>query len=326
MDDANPDIVQSVNLAPPIPPRSPARPRLHSIRTSLRFHIDDLLDIFSDNGEYVGEGVESSSALACTQGELESWSELPESHDRPELESSSFSALHQTGSVVEKKAKPETQLSTPFQRYTHPIELGHVPRLCESDSYLSRSRSPNNKRVATSSNYSFHNSSLFAYHVRSLPSLNEAGSQYPRDSASDMFGNAHTWGPFQHNGAHAQGNRTALNSSNSFLRPSSKDDAMKSYFDTSSETSSEFTSCLLKQKLRWTRKPKSALHWLKKAFTLSEEEKVAFKARRNMDYRDEHSQSPYGKFANQRPFSRAQLQKHRVEDPGRSSSRQVVVR
>ncbi|KAH6868995.1 hypothetical protein B0T10DRAFT_467514 [Thelonectria olida] len=326
MDGANPDMAQSVNLAPPIPPRSPARPRLHSIRTSLRFHIDDLLDIFGDNREYVGERIESSSALTAAQDELDSWSQLPQSQDRPELESSSFSALHQTGSVVEKKAKPERQLSTPFQRYTHPIELGHVSRIGESNSHLSRSRSPNNKRVVTSSGYSSHNSSLFAYHVRSLPSLNEAGSQYPRESASDMFGNAHTWGPFQHNGAHSQGNRTALNSSNSFLCPPSKDDAMRSYFDTSSETSSELTSCLLKQKLRWTRKPKSALHWLKKAFALSEEEKVAFKARRNMDYRDEHSQSPYGKFANQRRFSRDQLQKHRIEDPGRSSSRQVVVR
>ncbi|KAI5455668.1 hypothetical protein BGZ63DRAFT_468440 [Mariannaea sp. PMI_226] len=284
MDGANHSISRNLDPAPPIPPRSPDRLRLNSIRTSLRYDIDDLLYILSQDDELGNEDIESPSTLYPTQCERDRNPRLATLQD---CSYSAFPGTGETHPVTAQTATPREEPSNPFLLYTQPEELSYIYKIRELHPSLCQHQPPR-KVLADNTDYNCRDSSPFtspiSYDARLLTSLNTIHSQHNSELSTDSAHRTYSSRVAFDANVDFQSFQKPVPKRHNFQYQKNIRSATESYFDTSSTTSSKVNTPSLKDKLKWVHKPRNALRWLRNAFSLSEDEKAAFKARRSMGY------------------------------------------
>lgn len=252
---------------PPLPPRSPARPRQNSIRTSLVFHINDLIHIFSGSHGHDLSKFERSNPRISTPYEFNKLTKIVE---RQDFSHSLPASPTRARWVTSKRTRPRKEFQKSFLSYSHPVQLNSFSENNHNNPCFNKDRYPTKRSVGIPEPGNTHLPPS-GYH-------NPEGGYWSQGptSASNPCDTTFLRDPFCICDGQAQQRQVPANDPQHLT----VDCATKSYFDTSSDDGS---SCRGHQ-LKWARKTRRALSWLKEAFSLSKEEKESFEARRSMRY------------------------------------------
>ncbi|KAH7113521.1 hypothetical protein EDB81DRAFT_767965 [Dactylonectria macrodidyma] len=254
---------------PPLPPRSPARPRQNSIRTSLAFHIDDLMQIFSTTHTQGASKFDRAGPRLPSRYEFNKVTKAVERQDFSHSLPTSPTRAHW---VTSKRTRPGQEFRKSFLRYSHPVQPTPISKINRYNPCFNKDQYSSKRFVG-----------ILTPGRTPLPppGYHNTERDYSSDgptSASNPCGTTYLRDPFSTCNGTQQYQVSANNPERLTV-----DHVTKSYFDTSSDdlVTTSWRVCQSK----WARKARKALSWLKEAFSLSKEEKELFQALRSMRYK-----------------------------------------